>query len=356
MRRLLTALLMLASVAASAESPTTPPLSEVAVDAATTRIAESPAAAVSTESAPSGQLLEAVVVSGVQPGPGLWRVAKDDHVMWVLGTLKPLPKRMQWESREVEQVIASSQAVLLGPSAGLRTEIGFFRGLFLLPAALGSRKNPEKEKLVEVVPPDLYARWLPLKAKYIGRSRGVEKQRPLFAALKLYEKAINSNRMTVDSVVLQTVKKIAKKHKVPIDGPEIKIDIGDPRQAIRDFAGSRLDDLDCFAKTLDRLETDLGAMRERANAWATGDIEALRALPFADQNQACSDAILNAAVMRDRGLNDLRQRLATAWLSAAEDAIAKNESTFAVLPMAEILKADGYLETLRARGYEVEEP
>jgi uncharacterized protein YbaP (TraB family) len=302
------------------------------------------------------QLLEAVVVSGVQPGPGLWRVSKDDHVMWVLGTLTPLPKRMQWVSREVEQVLAESQLVLLGPGAKLKAKIGLFRGLMLLPAALGSRKNPDKQKLVDVVPPELYARWLPLKAKYIGRSRGVEKQRPLFASQKLYEKAIARNRLTTESVVDPVVKKLAKKHKVPIDRPEIEIDIGDPKQAIKDFARDGLDDLDCFAKTLDRLETDLDTMRERANAWATGDIEALRGLPFTDQNQICADAVLNASVSRERGLDDLRQRLSTAWVDAAETAIASNQTTFAVLPMSQILKSDGYIAQLQARGYEVEEP
>ena len=130
----------------------------------------------------------------------------------------------------------------------------------------------------------------------------------------------------------------------------------DPRQAIREFANSSLEDIDCFAKTLDRLETDLQAMRERANAWATGDIEALRALPFTDQNQICADAVLNAGFVKERGLDDMRERLAQAWLTAAETALTTHESTFAILPMAQILKPDGYIETLRARGYEVEEP
>lgn len=311
--------------------------------------ADAPAAA-------STQLLEAVVVSGLQPGPGLWRVSKGDHVLWVLGTLNPLPKRMQWVSREVEQVIAQSQEVLLGPGAKLKKEIGLFRGLMLLPSALGSRKNPDKQKLVDVVPPELYARWQPLKAKYIGRSRGIEKQRPLFAALKLYDKAIDRNRLTQESLVLPLVKKVAKKNKVPVKQPEVEIDIGDPREAIRQFADDRLDDLDCFSKTLDRIDTDLEAMRERANAWATGDIEMLRSLPFTDQNQACSDAILHAGVMRDRGLSDMRERLEKVWLEAAETALENNESTFAVLPMRQLLAPDGYIERLRERGYDVEEP
>jgi len=202
----------------------------------------------------------------------------------------------------------------------------------------------------------LYARWLPLKAKYIGRSRGIEKQRPLFAALKLYEKAIKRNNLTQDNLVSSVVKKAAKRHKLPITWPEIEIDIGDPREAIRDFADSGLDDLDCFAKTLDRLDTDLQTMRERANAWATGDIELLRSLPFTDQNQICADAILNAGVMRERGLDDMRERLAEVWLAAAQTALEKNKSTFAVLPMRELLAPQGYLARLRERGYEVEEP
>lgn len=313
-------------------------------------------AAPSTQTVASAQLLDAVVVSGAQPGPGLWRVSKGDHVLWVLGTLNPLPKRMQWVSHEVEQVIAQSQEVLLGPGAKLKNKIGIFRGLMLLPAAIGSQKNPEKQKLVDVVPPELYARWLPLKAQYIGRSRGIEKQRPLFAALKLYDKAIARNRLTQDNLVSPVVRKAAKKSKVPITTPEIEIDIGDPREAIRDFAGSRLDDLDCFAKTLDRIDTDLQTMRERANAWATGDIDMLRSLPFTDQNQVCSDAILQAGVMRERGLDDMRERLESVWLEAAQAALDKNQSTFALLPMRQLLAPDGYIARLRERGYEVEEP
>jgi len=304
----------------------------------------------------ASQLLDAVVVSGVQPGPGLWRVSKGDQVMWVLGVLSPLPKRMEWAPREVEQVIASSQAVLVGPTVKLKKEIGFFRGLTLLPAALGSRKNPNGEKLKEVVPADLYARWLPLKAKYIGRGNGIEKQRPLFASSKLYEKAIKKNQLTFDSLTAPVIKKARKKANIPLIEPTIEIDLPDPRQAIREFANSSLEDIDCFAKTLDRLETDLQAMRERANAWATGDIEALRALPFTDQNQICADAVLNAGFVKERGLDDMRERLAQAWLTAAETALTTHESTFAILPMAQILKPDGYIERLRARGYEVEEP
>jgi hypothetical protein len=36
--------------------------------------------------------LETVLVTGEQPGPGLWKVSHGDHVLWILGAQYPLPK------------------------------------------------------------------------------------------------------------------------------------------------------------------------------------------------------------------------------------------------------------------------
>src|SRR5262245_43034686 len=63
---------------------------------------------------PPVQELETFVVSGEQPGPGLWKVSKGDHVMWVLGAYAPLPKDMIWRTKTIEARIAESQEVLYG--------------------------------------------------------------------------------------------------------------------------------------------------------------------------------------------------------------------------------------------------
>jgi len=305
---------------------------------------------------PVEQQLETVVVSGIQPGPGLWRVFKGDHEMWVLGTLAPLPKRMDWAADETRLVIRQSQEVLLSPTGKLGTNIGFFRGLTLLPSAMGARKNPDKQKLADLLPAELYARWRLLKRQYLGRSNRIEKRRPLLAANKLFEKALSRSGLTTKNLVEPEVRRAAKRAKVTVTVPMIEIMIEDPKQAIKDFAASELADIECFEQTLDRLETDLGTMVERANAWAVGDVQELQALPFVDQRRSCADALLNASVMQDRGLGDLRTRLANEWLTAAETALTNNTSTFAVLPIEQILKSDGYIATLRDRGYTVEPP
>src|SRR5689334_4507103 len=58
--------------------------------------------------------VDEVVVSGERAGPRMWQVSKGDHVLWVLGTPGPLPKKMTWRSDDVERAIGDSQAVLAG--------------------------------------------------------------------------------------------------------------------------------------------------------------------------------------------------------------------------------------------------
>ncbi|RBD02808.1 TraB/GumN family protein, partial [Xanthomonas oryzae pv. oryzae] len=134
--------------------------------------------------------LEAMVVRGVQPGPGLWKVSKGEHVLWILGTQSPLRKRLQWQSTEVETSIGQSQQVLMAPSIALDVGMGVFGRLTLLPSAMKAMKNEDGRELREVLPPDLYARWSVAKARYLGSDQGVERKRPMLAAGELYQAAL----------------------------------------------------------------------------------------------------------------------------------------------------------------------
>jgi len=109
--------------------------------------------------------IEELVVSGEQPGPGLWQVRHGDHSLWILATLSPLPAKMRWRTREVEALVAHSQQVIA--PMNLRAGIGLFTGLRLLPAVLRARALPKGATLATVLPPALYARWLPLKKQLL---------------------------------------------------------------------------------------------------------------------------------------------------------------------------------------------
>lgn len=323
----------------------------IPVLAATSMAGESP-----PESETPTPILETVLVSGEQPGPGLWRVSKDDHELWILGTLSPLPRRMRWQSDKLERLVAGSQEILAVPQATLRADVGFFGSLGMIGPALRARNNPEGEKLSEVVPPETYRRWSVQKRKYLPRDRAVEKRRPLLAASELYEQALADNGLSESDRVWPVLKKAAKKHKVNITMPSLEIVIEQPKRTLKELSGIGLDDTQCLELTLQRLETDLDNMKARANAWATGDVLTLAELPYPDQDRACTQAVLESAIAERQGLTDLPGRLRGLWLEAAESALANNRRSLAVLPIRVLLQPDGLLATLRERGYSVQAP
>jgi TraB/PrgY/gumN family len=300
--------------------------------------------------------LDAIVVSGRYAGPGLWKVRGGERTLWILGTQNPLPKRMEWDSANVERRIGESQEVLMPPTVDLDAGVGFFRGLTLLPSLLKARRNPDGKWLREVVPAEEYARWSILKQRYIGGDRSIEEWRPVFAALELYDKAIARSGMTQDPMVSDAVRKAAKRAKVKITTPTLKIKITNAKATLREFSTEVLNDQDCFRRTLDRIETDLGTMAGRANAWAEGDIETLRNLPYRNQFIACGEALTSNGIARKQGMQDIQARVENEWLSAAEKALRENTTTFAVLPISQVLQPDGLLQRLLAKGYMVEEP
>ena len=300
--------------------------------------------------------LPAVVVSGVQPGPGLWKVSRGDHVMWILGTLSPLPRAMQWRSHEVDQVMAASQQVLLQPSVRVKADVGLLGKLFLLPSAYSARKNADGRTLQQVLPPAVYARWLLLKQKYIGNDRGIERWRPLFASQELYRKALKANGLSRSGGVKSSIDALAKREGVPQSSTDYTVQIEHPHAAIMAFKQAAPHDITCFIRTLDSVEHDMPAMTARANAWATGDLQALRQLPDSDRRDACVAALTAAGFARTLGLNDVPAKQRAVWLTAARKALATNAQTFALLPMDELLKPDGYLAPLQAAGYRVESP
>jgi uncharacterized protein YbaP (TraB family) len=318
--------------------------------------AESPApAAADADAAAAAEAPpEQILVVGQRPGPGLWKVSKDDHVMWVFGTYAPLPKDLQWRSQRVETIIAQSQEFIAAPSAQLG--MNWFRSLTVLPFMVGMQDNPDGKVLGDLLPPETHARWLTLRKKYLKDDDDYERKRPLFVAGDLATKATSAAGLSKQVDLGGKLEQMAKQNKVKITSTSIDMQLDSPVKAVREFKKTPLDDVGCFTKTIDRLETDIDALRGRANAWAKGDIEGIRALDFSEQEAACLHAIQDSKIMQERGFGGIDAKMRTAWLGAAEKALAANKTTFAVLQIKHILAKDGYLADLQAKGYAVEQP
>lgn len=329
--------LCLAFLAAPASAQTTDPGTPRASEAA-----EAPAPAT-----------EQILVVGQKPGPGMWKVSRDGHVLWIFGTYSPLPLKMNWRSHEVDAVIKRSQEYLAPPNSKL--ELPYFQAVLALPSLIGINKNPDSATLRDLLPPEDYARWLPLKEKYLPK--GDERERPLIVANRLFSAALHKAGLTSSTDVRKQVEKLVDQNKLKVTRTVLELKVDNPRQVIKEFKKSPFDDAACFAATLTRLETDIDAMRVRATAWAKGDIEGIRKLDFVDHQESCSNVIRNTGVLREHpAFKGAEERLQALWIANAEAALAKNASTFAVLPMKEILDRKGLLAALAAKGYTVEQP
>jgi hypothetical protein len=319
-----------------------------------------------------GDLIDEVVVNGDYPTPALWKVTKSteegDHVLWILGTLEQMPMTAKWNNGPINKIMAESQEIIASPgmSIGIDGKVGIFKMLTLVPTVLKARKNPNGKELKELIPPDLYARWLALKLKYIGKSSGIEEWRPMFAAEELKSKVMERWR---DS--LPKSERPSKKRKKPESSePKIKrtvpmlsakIPSKELRSSIKAFAKSPIADTECFAAVIALVESwsDTQQLSARANAWSRGDIATLRQLPPPpDDLTPCEVAMVGSQVVQDfhfEGFDDIAASLRQRWVEAADSALTNNRSTYATLPINKLIHGN-YLDELRRRGYTVEEP
>lgn len=315
------------------------------------------AATVATPEA-GGRIVDAdlVLVTGQHAGPGLWQVRRGANTLWILGTVWPLPKDVDWYSPQAESVLARADEVIGRPgfSASVGTG-GWFKLAFAVPTLLKARRNPDDKRLAEVLPADVYARWAALKRQYLPGNDGVEKWRPTFAAGELYSAAIKQRGLSGGNVGAR-VNATIKKRGIKVTTTRVETTIRDPKGMARSFARTPLDEVQCFRSVLDRLEGDVATAAERANAWAVGDTATLRRSAERASLQSCFDTFAQTDVARQMGMDDALRRSQAQWIAAAEAALGRNATTFAMLDLDELLSDDGLLARLRARGYEVVAP
>jgi len=324
--------------------------------------------------------LEEILVTGEQPGPALWSATRDGKTLWILGMHAPLPATMTWRSREVESRIAESQVVIRWVQLETDIEVGFFAKLAAVPAVMALGDNPRGVTLQDRVTPEAYELWQQLKRKYIDRrGNSVEKLRPAFAASELRSQAISKTGLSSPkpgAVVWPEVQRLAKRHKVGILEPEVRMSVAltHPRELIEKFREAQLGDSECFARSLARLEDDLVLMKSHANAWASGDLDWLRRIPPPDPGHDCEQLlralILNGSLLSQLGTPDAAHEAERArveferglgavnetWVSTVEDALRAHSTVFALVPLATLFDADGPLEMLRGRDFVVVEP
>ncbi len=285
-----------------------------------------------------------VVVTGERTGPGLWHVQRGDSQLWIMGTVAPLPKNITWRSAQVEHVLGEARAVVIAKPF----QIGIVRVLWLLITQRDVLMVPGGRKLKDVLPADLYRRFAEQRAKYAHDAQKWERYRPIIATAFLQEAALHSVGLSTRLDVGSEVRKLARRHDVPID--EVRhAGLSDALDALKTLPP----DIEntCVAAILATIETGLPRLVERARAWATGDVARIQGLPEPPEVGAC-----RAAVNGNARAADLIAEIRGTWLASLDDHLRRGGVTLAVINMDLLLEPGGLLDQLRAQGYAVDAP
>ena len=303
--------------------------------------------------------LGTVLVTGKKPGPGMWRISNGNHVVWLLGTVSPLPKQLEWQSTEVARIMERTNAVLAPPGAEADISAGdVFKMTLLARSAIKATKLPGRKTLEDVLSAETYAQWKFLTEKYAFNSPKSERMRPVFAAQELYYSAIDHEGFTRTDVVWSTIRSAAAERSLPIIETKIKYPLAIDRKkykaGIESLSSSTLGDIDCFNETMEEIEEIIEDFSKVSNSWVVGDIFELERLKISEINPPCKSYY--DSVMGFQKREHLIGEQDSAWITAAESALSTYAVTIAVAPLNDMLKPGGFLERLSSKGYRVQGP
>jgi uncharacterized protein YbaP (TraB family) len=309
--------------------------------------AQAQAPAVPAAIAPPAALapaIEEVVVTGERAGPGLWHVHRGTAQLWLLATVSPLPKDMTWRSKQLESIFEYADQLLVAKLV----DISLPRALWLMMTQRNLMMAGKGKTLKDVMPADLHARFAIQRARFTKDPDKWEKYRPIVASAFLQEDAFKQAGLSTRLDLAAEVRSLARKHRVQID--EFKVtgwrDVLDALKSIPAATENK-----CVEASLVITESGLPRLTERAQAWATGNIERIHSMPEPAELTACRTAIMN-----DAGAGDIYVQLKRDWIDNMERHLKNGGVTVAAVNMDMLLEPGGFLDVLRAHGYTVDAP
>lgn len=296
---------------------------------------------------------EEIIITGKVSGPPLWQVRHGDNVLWVFGLLSPLPPGLELDTTRLDSVLADADEVLGRPDFDFNESFGPVKLLRLYSQFRKIRVNDDGKTLEQVLPADLYQRLLAVKAIYGPRSDKLLKMRPLMAAELLEGAALASVGLEEDADgITRQLRRVMRRHDVPYTEVVYTTDmtVGSMMNALDEVPFDA--EVACLQSMLHSLESDLDLLKDKAEAWAYGQVGEL----YATSARGTAKTSCFQALTTPPALQQVFRHASELWITHAERALNANKNTFAVLDINLLLPADGLIHTLRERGYEVIEP
>ena len=296
-----------------------------------------PPAPVLTPSDESAVVDELAPVQVNMPGPAIWRVTRGDSQVVILGFIRPLPHMLQWDAGRMTHALDGAHALLVPPEPRL----GVFDAMGLAIAA-NTLHNSGGRTLDQVLSPADQQTFLRATRTAHADPRHYEHWKPVVAGAALIDDLRKAAGLSSAKPV-PTLTRLARSMGVPVRemgrlkaAPLIKVITG-----MDDAHG-----LACFHAEMAQFDWEAGPAREAANAWAHGDVAAMRRVRAAAAD--CLEDLPSIQAMTERGTADA--------VFAMDDALSRPGKSVALVDMRYLDRANGVLDRLKARGAVISVP
>ena len=282
-----------------------------------------------------------IVEVQAQPGPAVWHLARGDSEVWILGTVSAIPDGLKWNKDYLAELLDGARAVLMPP----RPSVGLFEGAWFLITNGSKLSLPRGQNLDTVLPVDLDAHFAATR-EALGRGQDhYRTDTPIRAALRLEEDVEGKLKLTRDEPS-DTIQRMARQKHVP-SAPIARYEV---LNAARDVLKlTPVQQQVCLAQSVEDVDWELSHAGQAADAWAVGDLKALKANYGEPRLAHC----VIAAVQSVAGISE---RDVADYTAAINDALDKPGKTIAVIEIGPLLRKDGVLERLEALHVTVEGP
>ena len=285
--------------------------------------------------------VEVVVVTPDHAGPAMWHIVKGQSEVWIVPTVSPVPKDLQWDSTYIQSLLKTAKGVILPPRASL----GLFEGMwFWITGGLDVLKQPDGVKLETTLPAPLKARFVAAYTRLGQDADHYEDWLGGVAALQLegdYYKAANLTPNGPE----KTIKSLASRAGVAAHATANYAAMDIVKDVPKMSAAAHLACLNWALEDIDAFSAHAAAA---ANAWAKGDVAAMKA--------HYSETKLDACLAQNAAYTRLRETANRDMTNAILSVLNRPGMTLAVMPMGFFLRKGGVLERLEAAGVTVTGP
>jgi hypothetical protein len=287
-------------------------------------------------------VVEELVIEGRPLGPALWKVRRGEAEVVVLGGLAPLPHQLKWTSPRLERALGVADLLLVPPQGRPRVT-----DLPAMTLRVASLRRGLGQRLEPNLSPALRARFAQTR-ELIGKGPGrYDRWKPAIAGFMLLADFREHEGLSTGkpATTVQRMARAQRGRRLKIE-PMADIHLGAMVKSAASLTPAQHEA--CLTAALNDIEAEAARARTAAQAWAIGDLARVRANASVD--------LLDRCLLQLPSLTSLLEQDTAQSVRSIDQALSRPGTTVAIIDLRLLLRANGVLDRLKAKGAEISVP